>query len=136
MNRNIKTISIIVSLIMDSMVLFANDLFLNNRTFTGTSGIKNSETVNYDTLYFKNGNFSSKHCKQWGFKPNRFKKNIIGNKIFFKVNLTSDENGTLFWKGVIEDKKIKANYIWTKKFLFWEIKKEYWFKGNETIKAK
>ena len=141
MNHNtISLIKIILLLFISSNIfLFAtsiqnnSNLLLENRSFEGQTGIKGEKSDHIDVLKFKNGKFKSKRCKEWGFTAGKFNTTIEKDKILFDVYTKSSENGTLHWTGVVEDNKLKAKYVWTKKILFWEIKNEYWFEGIEII---
>jgi hypothetical protein len=112
-----------------------NKLWLANKVFYGHMGIKGFDNNQKGKLIFKNGMFTSIHCERWGFKPAKYESIKKDGKIFFKTILKSKENDTLVWEGTIEDKKINAKFFWIRKFLFWKIKKEYWFSGSE-IKSK
>ncbi|PHR71086.1 MAG: hypothetical protein COA66_10215 [Arcobacter sp.] len=80
--------------------------------------------------------FNSKYCEQWGFKAVKFKSTFKDNQTFFEGILKSQDNGTLLCEGVVKNIKLEAIFTWTRKFLFWEIKNEYWFRGEEILKVK
>ena len=139
MNFNLLIKVLIVFFVVNNSFLFSaqiqdnSSLSLDNRSFEGETGIKDSKSDHIDILRFKNGKFKSKRCKEWGFTAGKYKTTIKDNKVYFEVHTQSEENGTLYWSGVLEGEKLKAKYIWTKKILFWEIKKEYWFNGIEVF---
>ena len=83
-----------------------------------------------DTLYFRNGHFWSEQCVPCGFMPGRYWVHETADGIHFRGELTSPENGTFEYTGVVRDGEISVTADWRKERWYWTIDREFRFEGT------
>jgi hypothetical protein len=88
---------------------------LDGQTYTVKVWVEGDTKTNPDNLSFKNGKFFSTDCEQWGFKSAAYKATKHPGHIDFEVKATSAKEGTVHWKGKVDNKGIKGSFLWTKK---------------------
>lgn len=103
---------------------------LDGLQFQGETGEKGKGEHHKDTITFKNGQFRSIDCEEWGFEPAPYTYRKVGNTYQFSATLPSEKRGMLAWEGVITGYKAEASFRWFHKRWYWTIDREYWFKGN------
>jgi len=103
---------------------------LDGKTFVAQSGEKGKQASNKDTIVFHNGRFLSEGCKPYGFGDAPYHATVDGGAIRFHAETHSPTHGTMVWDGIIRDDTIQATNTWTRKRWYWNIKKEYWYKGQ------
>ena len=103
---------------------------LDGRSFVAQSGEKGKQASNKDTIVFRNGRFLSEGCKPYGFGDASYQATVDGPAIQFHAETQSPTHGTMVWDGVVRDDTIEVTSTWTRKRWYWNIKKEYWYKGQ------
>jgi len=108
---------------------------LDGKTFVAQSGEKGKQASNKDTIVFRDGRFLSEGCSPFGFKDAPYQATVDGAAIRFHTETHSPTHGTMVWVGTIKENTIEATSVWTRERWYWNIKKEYWYRGqlkNET----
>ena len=67
-----------------------------------------------DVLIFKDGNFSSTDCKQYGFDEAIYESATKGGTILFEATTKSEKEGIIEWEGKVTGNNIAGNFMWTK----------------------
>jgi len=109
---------------------------LDGMVFYGETGAlddgQREKADQVDTLSFTNGEFVSKSCVEFGFKPSRYKSWKENNTIYFEVITNSEESGEIKWSGSLKNNRLNVVYHWVKGYWFGTINKSYWFEGERT----
>jgi hypothetical protein len=85
---------------------------LDGKTFVVETGEKGKSGGDKDTLTFKDGNFRSAGCDQYGFGDGAYTSTVIGDTIQFEAVTTSPTKGKMTWKGTVTGYKIEVAYVW------------------------
>ncbi len=104
---------------------------LDGMVFSGFNGEK-GQALNLDedeTITFQDGMFRSISCEPYGFSSARYTALRVGDEIHFKALTQSPSHGQIDWQGVISEGVARVNFVWTKQRWYWDIRREYWFKG-------
>jgi hypothetical protein len=101
---------------------------LDGKVFTGTSGEAGRSTGDKDELIFKDGTFRSTACDPYGFGAASYTvtKNPDGS-LAFTATTSSPKEGTIRWRGNVQDDAIAGTYVWEKTG---QKPISYWFKGS------
>ena len=83
-----------------------------------------------DVLTFQDSTFHSLSCDEWGFGTGEYTTEEQGDSISFEVKTTSENDGSLVWKGTVRGDTIKGSYLWTKKGWFGTKTKTKNFEGT------
>ena len=123
-DRNLLVLAIVlcVGLISISRDVFAGQGTLDGKTFAVETGEKGKSGGDKDTLTFKDGNFHSAGCDQYGFGDGAYTSNVIGDTIRFEAVTTSPTKGKMIWKGTVTGDKIEVGYVW--------VDSSHWYKPN------
>jgi hypothetical protein len=103
---------------------------LDGKTFVAQSGEKGKQESNKDIIVFHNGIFLSEGCSPFGFKDAPYQATVDGAAIRFHTETHSPTHGTMVWDGTVKDNAIEATSVWTRERWYWNIKREYWYKGQ------
>jgi len=103
---------------------------LDGKMFVAQSGEKGKQASNKDTIVFRDGRFLSEGCNPFGFKDAPYQATVDGGAVRFHAETYSPTHGTMVWDGIVRDDTIQATNTWTRKRWYWNIKKEYWYKGQ------
>lgn len=103
---------------------------LDGKTFVVQSGEKGKQASNKDTIVFRDGRFLSEGCSPFGFKDAPYQATVDGAAIRFHTETHSPTHGTMVWVGTIKENSIEATSVWTRERWYWNIKKEYWYRGQ------
>ncbi len=95
---------------------------LDGKTFVVETGEKGKSGVDKDTLTFKDGNFRSAGCDQYGFGDGAYTSTVNGDSIRFEAVTTSPTKGKMTWKGTVQGDKIEVGYVW--------VDATHWYKPN------
>ncbi len=95
---------------------------LDGKTFVVETGEKGKSGGDKDTLTFKDGNFRSSGCDQYGFGDGAYTSTANGDAIQFEVVTTSSTKGKMTWKGTVTGDKIEVGYVW--------VDASHWYKPN------
>lgn len=103
---------------------------LDGKTFVARTGEKGKQASNKDTIVFRNGRFFSEGCKPYGFGDAPYQATVDGVTVRFHAETHSPTHGTMVWDGIIRGDSIEATSTWTRERWYWNIKREYWYKGQ------
>ena len=123
-NRNLLVLAIVlcVGLFSISRDVSAGQGALDGKTFTVETGEKGKSGGDKDTLTFKDGNFRSAECDQYGFGDGAYTSSVQGDSIQFEAVTTSTTKGKMTWKGTVTGDKIEVAYVW--------VDASHWYKPN------
>ena len=123
-NRNLLVLAIIlcVGLFSISRDVSAGQGALDGKTFAVETGEKGKSGGDKDTLTFKDGNFRSAGCDQYGFGDGAYTSSVQGDSIQFEAVTTSTTKGIMTWKGTVTGDKIEVAYVW--------VDASHWYKPN------
>ena len=105
---------------------------LDGKTFVGKNGEVGKKLAEYEDeeIVFENGMFTSVSCEPYNFGSSPYNTKAIGDKIHFDAITESPTHGKISWTGIIDGDEPEVNFIWTKERWYWDIHREYWFKGK------
>jgi hypothetical protein len=123
-NRNLPVLAMVlcVALFSISLDVSAGQGPLDGKTFVVETGEKGKSGGDKDTLTFKNGNFHSAGCDQYGFGEGAYTSTVNGDSIQFEAVTTSPTKGRMTWKGTVQGDKIEVGYVW--------VDASHWYKPN------
>ena len=123
-NRNLLVLAIVlcVGLFGISRDVSAGQGPLDGKTFMVVTGEMGKSAGGKDTLTFKDGNFRSLGCDQYGFGDGAYKSTVNGDSIQFEAVTTSPTKGKMTWKGTVKGDKIDVGYVW--------VDASHWYKPN------
>ena len=104
--------------------------FLDGKTFLAQSGEKGKKASNKDTIVFQNGRFLSEGCNPYGFGDAPYQATVDGATARFHAETHSPTHGNMVWDGIVRGDTIEATNTWTRKRWYWNITREYWYKGQ------
>lgn len=111
-----------VGLFSISRDVFAGQGSLDGKTFVVETGEKGKSGGDKDTLSFRDGNFHSVGCDQYGFGDGAYTSTMNGDAIQFEAVTTSPTKGKMTWKGTVKGDKIEVSYVW--------VDASHWYKPN------
>ncbi len=128
--RNLSLLMIIISCLaaMPATAEGPSHL-LDGKTFSGQNGEQGHKANRDDDLIFKDGKFISTSCYDYDFASGDYTTRVVGDSIHFEAVTISPAHGKLSWKGIMKDDSMEATFIWTKQRWYWDVRREYWFKG-------
>lgn len=103
---------------------------LDGMTFVAQSGEKGKQASNKDTIVFRNGRFLSEGCNPYGFGDAPYQATVDGATVRFHAETHSPTHGNMVWDGIVRGDTIEATNTWTRKRWYWNITREYWYKGQ------
>ncbi len=103
---------------------------LDGKTYFGQNGSKGKPADHDDEFIFKEGMFRSTSCDEYGFSAGQYETTETDGIIYFKAATESPSHGQMFWEGKIDGDSLEGTFVWTKERWYWDIRKEYWFKGE------
>jgi len=105
---------------------------LDGMVFVGKNGEVGQDLAEYEdeAIVFKDGLFTSVSCEPYSFNSSPYRAEVIDGKIHFTAVTVSPTHGTITWSGVIDGKVAEVSFVWTKERWYWDIRREYWFKGS------
>lgn len=123
-NRNLLVLAIVlcIGLFSISRDVVAGQGPLDGKTFVVETGEKGKSGGDKDTLTFKDGNFHSTGCDQYGFGDGAYTSTVNGDAIQFEAVTTSPTKGKMTWKGTVQGDKIEVGYVW--------VDASHWYKPN------
>jgi hypothetical protein len=126
------SVAALVLLSVASMQVDAADSsnLLDGKTFVTQSGEKGKQASNKDTFVFRDGRFLSEGCSPWNFGDASYRATVDGAAIRFHAETHSPTHGTMIWNGIVKGDAIEATNNWTRERWYWNIKKEYWYRGQ------
>jgi len=123
-NRNLLVLAIVLCIGLFSIPrdVVAGQGPLDGKTFVVETGEKGKSGGDKDTLTFKDGNFHSTACDQYGFGDGAYTSTVNGDSIQFEAVTTSPTKGKMTWKGTVIGDKIEVGYVW--------VDASHWYKPN------
>ena len=118
----VPAIVLCVGLFVISRDVSAGQGVLDGKTFVVETGEKGKSGGDKDTLAFKDGNFRSAGCDQYGFGDGAYTSSVKGDSIQFEAVTTSPTKGKMTWKGTVTGDKIEVAYVW--------VDASHWYKPN------
>ena len=118
----VLTIVLCVALFSISRDVVAGQGPLDGKTFVVETGEKGKSGGEKDILTFKDGNFHSTGCDQYGFGDGAYTSTVNGDSIQFEAVTTSPTKGKMTWKGTVIGDKIEVGYVW--------VDASHWYKPN------
>jgi hypothetical protein len=103
---------------------------LDGLQFKGETGEQGKGDHHKDTITFRDGQFRSLDCENWGFGPAPYSVKKDGESYHFSATLLSPDRGKLEWKGTVTGETAEATFRWLHKRWYWNIDRQYWFKGT------
>src|SRR3989304_5277524 len=96
-NRNLLVLAMVlcVCLFFISRDVSAGQGPLDGKTFVGETGENGKSGGGKDTLTFKDGNFHSTGCDQYGFCDGAYTSTVNGDSIQFEAVTTSPTKGKM-----------------------------------------
>lgn len=123
-NRNLLVLTIVLCVGLFSIPrdVSAGQGVLDGKIFMVETGEKGKSGGDKDTLTFKDGNFRSAGCDQYGFGDGAYTSSVKGDTIQFEAVTTSPTKGKMTWKGTVTGDKIEVTYVW--------VDASHWYKPN------
>jgi hypothetical protein len=118
----VLAIVLCVCLFFFSRDVSAGQGLLDGKTFVVETGEKGKSGGGKDTLTFKDGNFHSLGCDQYGFGDGAYTSTGTGDTIQFEAVTTSPTKGKMTWKGTVQGDRIEVGYVW--------VDASHWYKPN------
>lgn len=106
------------------------DSALDGLTFKGQAGEQGKGEHHQDTITFEGGLLRAPNCENRGFRPSRYTVRKEGDSYHFAATLSSSDRGILEWTGTITGNVATATFRWLHKRWYWNIDRQYWFKGT------
>jgi hypothetical protein len=122
-----RAVGVVIILWLAVVAVVAAAGLLDGRTFVGELGEKGKDKGEAETLVFKDGLFDPLQCHQWGFGAVPYKARIDRSLVHFEAETKSEKEGTMHWRGTVEEGAISATALWTKEG---QAPIEYSFKGT------
>lgn len=122
--------ALVGALLLAATAWAGEPLALDGLRFTGETGEVGKGEHHADTITFKDGQFRSLDCEEWGFGPAPYQVSQVGDEIHFNATLHSPKRGRLEWQGVVSGDTASAQFRWLHKRWYWNIDREYWFRGT------
>jgi hypothetical protein len=107
---------------------------LDGRVFVGDAGEKGQPADEKgDVITFRDGQFHSSSCDQWGYGKAAYRASARGDAIDFEVETASEKDGRLVWRGTVRGDTIEGTFVHHRKG--WLLNPnpdpvEHWFKGR------
>lgn len=114
----------VLSVLSISMLAAAGEGALDGKTFTGTMGETGKEG-DKDELVFKDGEFTSVACQEYGFGAAPYTATVSGDATTFEADTVSEKEGKMHWTGTLKGSELTGTAVWTKEG---QAPIEYWFK--------
>ena len=103
---------------------------LDGMRFVGPTGAAGKGADHEDVVVFADGMFRSAQCEKFGFGASSYTATDRDGVVHFTAATTSPTSGKLEWQGRIDGDSVEATFLWTKERWYWNIRREYWFKGS------
>ena len=132
-----RTIVVIILITTLSAVPYGGALagegshLLDGKSFVGKNGEKGRplDPNEDEEIVFHDGFFTSVSCEPYNFESGEYFARVVGNTIYFEAVTQSPTHGKIAWQGKVNGNEAEMTFVWTKERWYWDIHKEYWFKG-------
>lgn len=107
-------------------------VLLDGMSFVGKNGEVGKKLAEYEDeeIVFEDGMFTSVSCEPYNFGSSPYNAKTIDGKIHFDAITESPTHGKISWTGIIDKDEAEVKFVWTKERWYWDIRREYWFKGK------
>jgi len=104
---------------------------LDGKAYVGKNGEKGQRLAEYEDeeIVFRDGQFLSVSCEPYHFGSSPYAAKVVGDEIQFDAVTESPTHGKITWHGIIKGDQAEVSFIWTKERWYWDIRREYWFRG-------
>lgn len=105
---------------------------LDGKAFAGKNGEKGHalDPDEDEEIVFQNGRFKSLSCEPYNFGSSEYSTTVVGDTVHFEAVTESPTHGTIAWQGIVDGDQAEMTFVWTKKRWYWDIRREYWFRGT------
>ena len=105
---------------------------LDGKAFVGENGEVGKPLAEEEDeeIVFKGGMFTSVSCAPYNFSSSPYSAKKVDGKIYFNAVTESPTHGKMTWDGVIDGEDANVTFVWTKERWYWDIRREYRFKGK------
>ena len=105
---------------------------LDGKSFVGKNGEMGKKLAEYEDeeIIFEDGLFTSVSCAPYNFGSSPYNAKTVDDTIHFDAVTESPTHGKISWHGVIDKDQADVTFIWTKERWYWDIRREYWFRGT------
>jgi hypothetical protein len=135
MRLNLYALAAVAGATMFAMPLAeARAATLDGKAFVADLGEKGkAPDAKDDVITFKEGNFHSAACDQFGYSQGGYTATPQGDAIAFEAQTQSEKDGRLTWKGTVRGDTIEGTFVHYRKG--WMLNPnpepiEHWFKGK------
>jgi hypothetical protein len=87
---------------------------LDGRSFDVVVTEEGKESGDKDQIVFKDQQFESVGCRQYGFGPVAYTTELSDGVVTFQATSTSPTDGTIEWRGTVEADRIEGQMLWHK----------------------
>ena len=87
---------------------------LDGKSFKGPTGEKGKKSHHEDVLVFKDGQFTSSMCFEYGFTGGPYTAWVEKDLVHFQAETVSPTHGKMNWKGTLQGETMVVEYSWTK----------------------
>lgn len=119
---------LVLSVLSISMLAAAGEGALDGKTFTGTMG-ETGKAGDKEELVFKDGQFTSVACQEYGFGAAPYTAMVSGDTTTFEADTVSEKEGKMHWTGTLKGTELTGTAVWTKDG---QAPIEYWYKTTVT----
>ncbi len=102
---------------------------LDGKQYSGKLVPKGESTGPADDFVFADGKFYSRACLEWGFDPGPYWVRSENGRLHFLARLTSEENGVMTYRGIVDGSKLDARVEWIKPRWYWNMERGFSFEG-------
>lgn len=104
---------------------------LDGKSYVGKNGERGKKLPEYEDeeIVFRDGMFTSVSCAPYNFRSGPYAAELVNGSIHFSAVTKSPTHGKITWQGIIEGERADVTFVWTKERWFWDIRREYWFRG-------
>lgn len=124
---------LLTALLALNVSAFAAGGALDGKSFSGMVGDKGEKKGEKDKLVFKDGQFHSTACDEYGFRPGAYSVKTQDGATAFEADVANGEGAKMHWSGTIKGDAVTATAVWTKEG---EASMEKWFEGKAAGPAK
>jgi hypothetical protein len=105
-------------------------LELEGRRFVGPFGAEGEKNPKQDAFTFKDGNFATASCLEWGFSPAPYWVRRDAKGLHFLAELKSPDHGTMRYEGVFDGGTLTVVGYWRKERWYWTVERTYRGEGR------
>lgn len=104
---------------------------LDGRTFHGEIRDEKGIVRYKDVLTFKDGQFQSEKCREFGFGDSPYWTRVEQGVVHFLVESANPSTGEMVFKGEVRGDQVEWKGAWTKKRWYWTLSRDVSFTGTQ-----